>query len=58
MLYSTQDHILKVVEYLKEHSVSEHLEVETYTWDVLPPGLKKDLTESIVRELDWLIEKF
>lgn len=58
VLYSTQDHILKVVEYLKEHSVSEHLEVETYTWDVLPPGLKKDLTESIVRELDWLIEKF
>ncbi|SHJ12612.1 metabolite traffic protein EboE [Pseudozobellia thermophila] len=58
VLYSTQDHILKVVEYLKEHPVSEHLEVETYTWDVLPPGLKKDLTESIVRELNWLIEKF
>ena len=57
-LYSTQDHILKVVDYIKTHPVSEHLEIETYTWDVLPAALKRDLTESIVRELNWLIEKF
>jgi hypothetical protein len=31
------------------------LEVETYTWDVLPPELRKEsVTESIVRELIWL----
>lgn len=58
VLHSTQDHILKVVEYLKKHPVSEHLEIETYTWDVLPPALKRDLTDSIVREIDWLIDKF
>ncbi|WP_209405533.1 metabolite traffic protein EboE [Pseudozobellia sp. WGM2] len=57
-LYSTQDHIVKVVDYIKTHPVSEHLEIETYTWDVLPAALKRDLTESIVRELNWLIEKF
>jgi len=28
--------------------------VETYTWDVLPDGLKSTLSESISRELGWL----
>ena len=54
-LNSTQDQILDVLEYLREHpKLSEHLEVETYTWDVLPSHLKSDLSESIVRELQWL----
>ncbi|SIS98215.1 hypothetical protein SAMN05421766_10667 [Zobellia uliginosa] len=57
-LDSTQDHILKVMEYVKKHPVSEHLEIETYTWDVLPAALKKDLSESIIREIDWFVEKF
>ena len=35
--------------------VSRHLEVETYTWDVLPADLKTgDITEYVVRELDWV----
>jgi sugar phosphate isomerase/epimerase len=53
-LYSTQDHILKVVDYLKTNTITEHLEIETYTWDVLPKELKRDLSESIVREINWL----
>lgn len=53
-LYSTQDHILKVTEYLKGKTISNHLEIETYTWDVLPKELKKDLSDSIVREIEWL----
>ncbi|CAM4260792.1 metabolite traffic protein EboE [Zobellia nedashkovskayae] len=57
-LDSTQDHILKVMKYIKDHPVSEHLEIETYTWDVLPSALKKDLSESIIREIDWFVEKF
>lgn len=56
-LYSTQDHILKVLEILKEQKVTSHLEVETYTWEVLPGTLKRDLTTSIVRELEWLINR-
>ncbi|PHQ62199.1 MAG: xylose isomerase [Maribacter sp.] len=56
-LYSTQDHIIKVIQYLKKRPVSEHLEIETYTWDVLPNALKKDLTESIIREINWLTDK-
>jgi hypothetical protein len=56
-LYSTQDHILKVISILRENMISEHLEVETYTWDVLPNSLKKELSESIIRELNWLKDK-
>ncbi len=56
-LFSTQDHILKVVEELKNQPVSEHLEIETYTWDVLPKGLKRELSDSIVREIDWLKDR-
>ncbi len=53
-LLSTQDQILKVIDYLKDHVVSNHLEVETYTWDVLPTELKSNLSDSIVRELLWM----
>ena len=53
-LFSTQDHILKTIAYIKEDPISEHLEVETYTWDVLPTDLKQDLSVSIIRELEWL----
>ena len=56
-LYSTQDQIIKTLDYLKEHSITEHLEVETYTWDVLPETLKVDLGQSIIRELIWLKER-
>ena len=56
-MHSTQDHILKVIEYLKQRPISEHLEIETYTWDVLPAALKKDLSESIIREINWLFDK-
>ena len=33
---------------------SDHLEIETYTWDVLPEHLKTgDITEYVTRELEW-----
>ena len=57
VLHSTQDHILKVVDYLKNKVLCRHLEIETYTWDVLPAALKKDLSESIVREIEWLVKR-
>ena len=43
---------------LKEHAknpLSNHLEIETYTWDVLPEHLKTgDITEYVVRELEYV----
>lgn len=52
-LLSTQDHIMKTMQYLKLDPISEHLEIETYTWDVLPVALKQDLSVSIIREIEW-----
>lgn len=54
LLQSTQDQIVKVLDYLEDNFVSNHIEVETYTWDVLPNELKVPITESIARELDWM----
>jgi sugar phosphate isomerase/epimerase len=35
--------------------LSSHLEVETYTWDVLPDSLKTgDIVEYVCRELEWV----
>ena len=56
-LFSTQDHILKVLDYIQNHDVSRHLEVETYTWDVLPGDLKSEISSSIARELNWTLSK-
>jgi len=53
-LESTQDDILEVLGYLKKEKVSDHLEVETYTWEVLPADIQLEITDSIVRELQWV----
>ena len=53
-LQSTQDDVLKVLKFLQTNHVTDHLEVETYTWDVLPPELKMDMDDSIIRELEWV----
>lgn len=38
----------------KRESFSQILEVETYTWNVLPQKLQLPIGKSIVRELQWL----
>jgi hypothetical protein len=53
---STQDYVRKVLALALQTRVTTHLEIETYTWDVLPPGLKMELGESIAREYDWVLQ--
>lgn len=57
ILQSTQEDILQVFQLLKQESYSQHLEVETYTWDVLPSALQTDMLRSIQRELEWVRER-
>ena len=39
----------------KKTPLSTHLEIETYTWDVLPDHLKTgDIVEYVCREIDWV----
>jgi hypothetical protein len=56
VLASTQPDIQEVLNIQQEWPFTQHLEVETYTWEVLPPQLKLPLAESIVRELQWVQE--
>ena len=52
---STQDWIRIMLDLLKQRRAACVLEIETYTWDVLPPDLKVDLVESITREYAWVL---
>lgn len=54
-LKSTQQDIVDVLNLLKEKIYSTHLEVETYTWEVLPEDIQQDLGTSIQRELNWVL---
>jgi hypothetical protein len=53
---STQDAIVEVLYAIAQKPVCKHLEVETYTWGVLEPALRIELSQSIIRELDWVIQ--
>ena len=52
---STQEHIAKLLQLLPDNFVSHHLEIETYTWEVLPPEMKLDILTSIEREYQWVL---
>ena len=51
---STQDAIPATLDALRSELAAHHLEVETYTWDVLPADLRLPMVESIARELEWV----
>ncbi len=55
LLKSTQDDIRKVLSIHCKQPFTQYLEVETYTWEVLPEALKVPLSESIIREMEWVI---
>jgi hypothetical protein len=55
VLESTQNDIEKVLSIQKTQPLTSHLEIETYTWEVLPEEMRLPLTESIIREMQWVI---
>ncbi len=58
ILQSTQDDIATVLHLLQTNNACSHLEIETYTWDVLPSEMKIDLLTSIQREYEWVLKNF
>lgn len=54
LLASTRDEIVEVLSIQKKDPFTKHLEVETYTWEVLADELKLPIGESISRELKWV----
>ena len=57
-LGSTQDYVRRVIDTAARARFTTHLEIETYTWDVLPDALKIDLLESIHREYEWVLSTY
>ena len=55
---STQDEILPVFKALRRDAFTRHLEIETYTWGVLPTALRMDMLEMIEREYRWVMAAF
>lgn len=52
---TTQDFIRDMLARQRAAPFTRHLEVETYTWDVLPPDYRNvDVDSAIVRELQWV----
>lgn len=55
ILGSTQAEIIDVLVYLKDNNFTQHLEIETYTWEVLPHDLRAPIDLSILREYEWVL---
>jgi hypothetical protein len=54
-LFASQQAILACLRELRQHGGTNHFEVETYAWSVLPEELREpDLARGIARELSWL----
>lgn len=55
-LGSTQDYVRTILDLASRTGFTRHFEIETYTWDVLPAGLKIDVLDSIGREFEWVLQ--
>jgi hypothetical protein len=55
----TSDHLLDVLDVLAQApQICSHLEMETYTWEVLPPELKEPTpVDQVAAEYAWTLER-
>jgi len=52
---TTQAFLAEILALHRADPISRHLEVETYTWDVLPDHLKTgDIVDYVTREIEWV----
>jgi sugar phosphate isomerase/epimerase len=55
---TTQAFLRDILAVHRHRPISQHLEVETYTWDVLPERYRQvDVATAIARELSWVSEQ-
>jgi hypothetical protein len=58
VLHTTQDFLTEVLAIHRTSPISPHLEVETYTFDVLPEELRRvDVATAVARELTWVKDR-
>jgi sugar phosphate isomerase/epimerase len=52
----TRDHLLDALDWLKNHpGACQHLEMETYTWEVLPAAMRLPIGDQLVNEYAWTL---
>jgi hypothetical protein len=52
----TRDHLRGALDWLQERpQACAHLEMETYTWEVLPGALRVGIEDQLVREYAWTL---
>jgi hypothetical protein len=58
-LASTRDVLERILALHRAQPLCRHLEIETYTWDVLPTeaGLGLTVTDGIEREIQWVLRQ-
>src|SRR6266566_408910 len=56
---TTADHLLGVMDIMKaDPRLCPHIEMETYTWEVLPPELKnRNVVDQLVAEYEWTLAR-
>ncbi len=55
---TTQDFLATVLARHRERPITQHLEVETYTWSMLPERYRgEDVNSAVARELAWAKER-
>ena len=55
---NTQEFLAEALDEVLQRNATEHLELETYTWDVLPPEHRKQsVDEAISGELLWVVAR-
>lgn len=56
----TRDHVSGLLDLLgSDPGWCSHFEMETYTWEVLPPEMRSgDVVEQLVREYEWCLGEF
>ena len=53
---STRDFLSALLALHAREPISSHLEVETYTWDVLPEEFRReDVAQAVAREIEWVL---
>ena len=55
---TTQAFLREILALHRQDPISAHVEVETYTWDVLPERYRQiDVASAVARELAWVVEQ-
>ena len=57
---TTADHLLGVLDLVQQNpKMCAHFEMETYTWEVMPPGMKnRSVVDQLVAEYRWTLGEF